>query len=463
MKKIYLFAIILCALFPSNSAMAQGCSPNPMYQYQPYGLYPEGDFLNCSGTNAFKTLVGLVDTIGPNPLGGEIQYVFDAGRIISVEGLPEGLVLTTDASASATAESPYGTWISEDGEPYLGCISISGPSQFWEAAATGGTNGDGVYVLSMFLDVRVQSSTPDISFLIPNGEWMSNVPQNLGGAPFELSVVLDVNAGPCSENLFVTLSVSAHNEDSTDCSGSATAQVHNGLPPFTFEFSDGTVGTSTATDLCPGLYSVTVTDANGESATTQFAIASSANVYSSVGSNGTWPPFGTDTLYFDMMFCDIDYDLPIDSFYIISALALGEDTILVDWMVYQEGNSFLLTSFYGSGSFDPTVFSLMLWCENGRAEPGIFQLFAYYDFNVSTEGVLQEAKMLIHPNPTTGLLRFEAKTAGAFTVTDLTGRTLMNGTALAGQNTLDITALPDGIYLLRLHHGATARVVKVGE
>ncbi len=69
--------------------------------------------------------------------------------------------------------------------------------------------------------------------------------------------------------------------------------------------------------------------------------------------------------------------------------------------------------------------------------------------------------IVIHPNPTTGLLRFEERTGGAYSLTDLTGRTLMQGTAPAGQNTLDLTALPQGIYLLRLHHGATARVVKM--
>lgn len=78
-------------------------------------------------------------------------------------------------------------------------------------------------------------------------------------------------------------------------------------------------------------------------------------------------------------------------------------------------------------------------------------------------GAVEYATIAIHPNPTSGLLRFEESTGGAFTLTDLTGRTLMQGTAPAGQNTLDITALPDGIYLLRLHNGASARVVKVGE
>jgi hypothetical protein len=34
---------------------------------------------------------------------------------------------------------------------------------------------------------------------------------------------------------------------------------------------------------------------------------------------------------------------------------------------------------------------------------------------------------------------------------------------MEGKLKYEITALPEGIYLLRLHNGASARVVKVGE
>jgi len=78
-------------------------------------------------------------------------------------------------------------------------------------------------------------------------------------------------------------------------------------------------------------------------------------------------------------------------------------------------------------------------------------------------GQREYTTIAIHPNPTTGLLRFDTKTAGAFTINDLMGRMAMGGTATQGQNILDLAALPDGIYLLRLQNGATARVVKVGE
>ncbi len=77
-------------------------------------------------------------------------------------------------------------------------------------------------------------------------------------------------------------------------------------------------------------------------------------------------------------------------------------------------------------------------------------------------GAMEYSTIAIHPNPTKGTLRFDARTAGAYAILDLIGRTLMSSNAIQGQNTLDMTTLPDGIYLLRMHNGASARVVKAG-
>lgn len=46
------------------------------------------------------------------------------------------------------------------------------------------------------------------------------------------------------------------------CDGSATATASGGTPPYSYDWSDGQT-TATASNLCPGTYTVTVTDANG--------------------------------------------------------------------------------------------------------------------------------------------------------------------------------------------------------
>lgn len=134
------------------------------------------------------------------------------------------------------------------------------------------------------------------------------------------------------------------------------------------------------------------------------------------------------------------------------------DTVIISCDNGPSGN--MLTNFLEYGSAE----CLNLFTQ-GQRERAIGCINTNYPGLLTSPGLgigqAEYATVSVHPNPTTGLLRFETKTAEVFTVHDLMGRIVMDGTATRGQNTLDINALPDGIYLLRLHSGATARVVKV--
>lgn len=61
------------------------------------------------------------------------------------------------------------------------------------------------------------------------------------------------------------------------CDGTATIVASGGVLPYTYNWSNGQT-TSTATNLCAGLYTVTVVDANGCTATTNLTITESPQI-----------------------------------------------------------------------------------------------------------------------------------------------------------------------------------------
>ena len=80
------------------------------------------------------------------------------------------------------------------------------------------------------------------------------------------------------------------------CSGQATGTPSSGTPPYTYLWSPGGQTTATATGLCAGTYSVTITDVNGCTSVSSVTITAPSALSTSVtvintscagGSNGT--------------------------------------------------------------------------------------------------------------------------------------------------------------------------------
>ncbi|MCF8460637.1 MAG: T9SS type A sorting domain-containing protein [Flavobacteriales bacterium] len=55
----------------------------------------------------------------------------------------------------------------------------------------------------------------------------------------------------------------------------------------------------------------------------------------------------------------------------------------------------------------------------------------------------------VYPNPTEGILNFQSEEVGTVDVIDATGRIVLSTSSSFGQNRLDVSALPTGIYTLR--------------
>jgi len=70
---------------------------------------------------------------------------------------------------------------------------------------------------------------------------------------------------------------------------------------------------------------------------------------------------------------------------------------------------------------------------------------------ISSTGInnVERNSISIYPNPTEGILNFRTEEIGTVEVVDATGRIVLSTSSRLGQNTLDVTALPTGIYTLR--------------
>jgi hypothetical protein len=278
-------------------------------------------------------------------------------------------------------------------------------------------------------------------------------------------------------------STQPNNEAMDTCNGSASVQVYYGTPPYSFYFSSGeSDGGASVQGLCTGTHQVIVTDAAGSEYVSSFIISSAANVLDN-------PPGLLDSLLLpDVLvnfsdpieMCELDFTSAVDSFQVIGTVlydngialsppydlmvALDSDSAVASWTLYQNGQAFdTSVTYYGIEVLN-CIFELSVFCLNGRAEFGSFQMFAAVNLN-DLVGIsnISYPPITLHPNPTSSLLRFTTELNSPYSITDMVGRTMQRGMVQAGSNDVQVTALPDGIYLFRLEgSGSSARFVKTG-
>ena len=114
--------------------------------------------------------------------------------------------------------------------------------------------------------ITQQNNTP-FTYLWNNGETTQQI-TGVSAGPYSVTVTDSI--GCTASGTFVVtdpplLTVSTTTIDEQifqACDGSATAAAAGGTAPYLYEWSDGQIG-ETASNLCPGTYTVTITDANG--------------------------------------------------------------------------------------------------------------------------------------------------------------------------------------------------------
>lgn len=124
--------------------------------------------------------------------------------------------------------------------------------------------------------VAAGNGVPMYSYNWSNGS-TTNASTGLCSGGYSVTITDDIGCST-SENITITapnlLNVSLNGTDATCdglCNGTATATPVGGTGPYTYLWSNGAT-TATINSLCPQTYNVTVTDANGCSATGSFTV-----------------------------------------------------------------------------------------------------------------------------------------------------------------------------------------------
>ncbi len=197
----------------------------------------------------------------------------------------------TTATAEALEEGTYTVTVTDANACILELIAHVELAEepFWvkiypnNVACTEGNSGA--------IDIDVIGGQAPFAYLWNNGattEDLENVP-----AGFYSVVVTDANgctvivSADVLEYSPIVINIESSNSSCSNSLGSATANVYGGNSPYTYLWSTGHTG-ATIDDIIAGTYAVTITDANGCTATSSFTILNEGGIsLSTITSNTT--------------------------------------------------------------------------------------------------------------------------------------------------------------------------------
>ncbi len=249
---------------------------------------------------------------------------------------------------------------------------------------------------------------------------------------FYISSSID-NVGDFDVEIFTTPS------SPSSCTGTAVADVNGAPGPFSFSWDSIPVPQNNASNLCPGLYSVYVTDASMDSVAALYAIVDSNNYY--YDPSIVFP--ADDTLFFIIENCVIDYSQPIDSILITNSNFYTTVAVFT-FQIWQNGVATSITSStpYEVPEESNFLIDLTLYCLTKDITSDLIK----YQSWIGNAGIAGTQNMLenltIKPNPSDGLIYLETNDAEQIEIYSLQGSLILK----TSTKSIDLSAFPAGIY-----------------
>ncbi|MBI2968660.1 MAG: PKD domain-containing protein [Bacteroidetes bacterium] len=259
------------------------------------------DAYGCSGVASATITQPPLLTVSVTPAGESCDGACDGSVTASASGGTGSLTyswccaLGTGATKTGLCDGTYTVTVTDaNGCTTTGSATVN-PGPVITAGFT--YNGNQCLTGNSFNFTNTGTMGVTYSWTFPSGTPASSTAENPSGITWSsagsYTVTQTVTSGSCMNTATVTITVYPQPSvtiNKTDiscnglCNGSASANITSGTAPFTFSWSNGSMGTGTISSLCVNTYTVTVTDGFGCTATASATITQPA-LLSAVMSN----------------------------------------------------------------------------------------------------------------------------------------------------------------------------------
>ena len=339
-------------------------------------------------------------------------------------------VLTIDTSSPSMC----------DGYAYIDTVNVVANNPIWA--------GNGVVL---------QNGGNSISNLCP-GTYTITYVDFLGNTYSYTFTIGSGGVNPCSG--FTAAITTADAISALSCDGIAVADVWGGTAPYTYLWDNGST-TISQSNLCTGIYTCFITDANGCSVSANGAVNNGANAIDSIliFINNSYPGNGiVDTLGTNWIEdCSIDYG-SVGSASITNYFYLNVDTVIVTWTLVDTNG--VIVSVYDV----PTVIvnpaagvfstSLVVFCSQKSTNYNTIQITDQILLDQSQMGIMENyiAEFTV-VNPFNDIIQvaLNDNSTGRIVLLDMNGRSVLEGN-FNNESSINLNTnnVQSGIYILKV-------------
>ena len=260
--------------------------PNNGIQTYSFNVYVPSPYFSLFGTNISCNGASTGTAIASPVYSGVYSYAWSNGATTAaISGLTAGTYVVTATDAASGCTSSQTITLTEPS----GMNLTSTPTH---PSCLGVSNGN--------IALGIAGGNAPYSYSWSNG----STSQNLSNIPAGTYTVTVTDANGCTRTATNTLnatyatSVTSSNTNTVSCfggnNGIALATPAGGVTPYTYAWSNG-ANTATASNLIAGIYTVTVTDANGCTATSSTTVTQPSAALSSSSTKTDVNCFGQST------------------------------------------------------------------------------------------------------------------------------------------------------------------------